>query len=344
MSIRAIIQQSIRRSNLKTVIISMIAIATGVGFFAFSTTHFLSGYFGPTVVLTEETLMSVSPDSLPLFKTSISSDDTHDLNVSEETTTTINGISIGTSTTAHFGVLLIGDHLLLVKTSGLIRENVTEYSGVLVAVQADQVGRDLYSDLAKEAPEFADAVLPLILDVSYPPWPWFAGLAVEIGLIFFGFYNMRTVFASHNFSEHPIVKKLERFGDSETIMNEIDDEMLQGQPVQVHQLHFTRNWLINKRAFNVQATYHRDVMWVCKYVRSTNGIKSYSAIIRDRSGELIEVAARQKKIDAMIAAVLQRAPWAIVGYNPAVESAWRNNREGFIRTVDERRAQVTRPQ
>jgi hypothetical protein len=48
--------------------------------------------------------------------------------------------------------------------------------------------------------------------------------------------------------------------------------------------------------------------------------------------------ARQKKVDALLALLAERAPWAVFGYNNDLSTALRTNWGGFIAAVDQRKA------
>jgi hypothetical protein len=344
MTMRDTIHQSISRSNRNTAIISIIAIVIAVAAFALVTSKFIFGYFGSSVTITDELLTTTTTDSLPLFNTTVSGDAMYDSGWVEETTTTRNGVSTGKSTTGYFGFLLVGEHLLLIKTPLVVNEELNDYKGVLTPL--DKVGQQVYDDYVTdpEYKEVKDLILPMMVDTDYDKMPWFLGAGVEALLALGGLFGLATAVSRSNPNNHPILKRMARFGDTESVMSEIDNEMMSGEVTQVDKLQFTRNWIIYKSGNDMQFARLADVMWVYKFIMSRNGAKTYSAYIWERSGQMLNVTSKDKNVDAMIVAVLQRAPWAIAGHNKDVEKAWKGDRAGFIRTVDDRRAQMSRPQ
>lgn len=360
MTMRDTVHRSISRSNRNTTILSIIAILIGViGFVGAAgqsytfpdsditftpTSKYVLRHFGQPLVMTEEQLEAVDPADLPLFNVSIAGDEMFDSGMYEETTTTRRGVSTGTSVTAYFGILTVGNRFLLTKTPGVIDEDKTDYTGAIVAPAADEVGKQVYDDILREVPEVEEDMLPLMFDTGYDATPWFIGAAIEGVLVLGGLFGLATAASRMNHEKHPVMKRVARFGDVETVMSQIDGEMTTGQMAQVDKLQFTRNWIIQKQGNDMNFARIADVMWAYKHVTQNRYGKTYAAYIWDRSGNMLNVGSNEKNVDAMIMAVLQRAPWAIAGYNQDVEKSWKNDRAGFIRTVDDRRKQMTTPQ
>jgi hypothetical protein len=60
----------------------------------------------------------------------------------------------------------------------------------------------------------------------------------------------------------------------------------------------------------------------------------------DRFGKPLQMRSRQKKIDAILALLAERTPWAVFGYSNDLSTALRTNWGGFIAAVDQRKAGV----
>ena len=359
MSMRDTVHQSISRSNRKTAILSIIAILIAVAGFVGTlgkklpipdtdisipgTSSFVLRQFGETKPITEDTLTSATPASLPLFNVTLEGDEMMDSGMYEETTTTRNGVATGpASITAYYGILTVGDHFLLVRIPGLVNEKDTDYEGVLTA--NDEVGMQVYADYIKEFPELDGVLVPWVLDTAYDAMPWYMGAGAEAVLLLGGLFGLATVAARSNPDNHPIIKRMARFGEAEGVMSQIDGEMMSGQVAQVDKLQLTRNWVVYKSGNDMNFARISDIMWAYKHVTQTRYGKNYAAYIWDRSGQMLNIAGNEKNVDAMIIAVLQRAPWAIAGYNKDIEKSWQNDRAGFVRTVDDRLKQMTTPQ
>jgi hypothetical protein len=358
LSMRDTVHQSISRSNRNTAILSIIAILIGLaGFIGVGgqsytfpdsditftpTSKFILGKFGTPQVVTDETLAEASKKTLPMFNVTLEGDEMMDSGMYEETTTTRNGVSTGTSTTAYYGILTVGDYFLLVKTPGVVNESLTNYTGVLTA--NDEVGVQVYGDYIKEYPDLEGILLPWVLDTAYDAMPWYLGAGAEAILVLGGLFGLATVASRSNHENHPIMKRMSRFGEAESVMSQIDGEMMSGEVNNVDKLQFTRNWVVYKSGNDMHFARIGDIMWAYKHVTQNRYGKTYAAYVWDRSGNMLNVVSKEKNVDAMIMAVLQRAPWAIAGYNKDIEKSWKNDRAGFIRTVDDRRKQMTTPQ
>lgn len=333
MDLRNKIDDTIRRSKRLSVIIAIVVIAFVAIAFVGSSLRFVRGYFGEPIILTEDSLTS---NSLPVFKAEIISDETFDSGMYEETTTEIIGVSIGTSTTAYFGLLLVGDHVLLLKTPGPIQENITQYSGVLVASHEDSIGRDVYSKILKEVPQLAEGALPLILDATYPIWWWFGGLAFEAIMLCGGLYLLVRTIRYSNPNNHPIIKNLARFGDVDAVITNIERELYANNYSELEVLNITKNWLIYSYGPVLQFMRFSEVMWMYKIRENDTSIVR----IWDRNGKQIGVACSgEEQADAIMTAVTRLAPWAIVGTDSIVEKMWKKDRSTFLRMVDERRTE-----
>jgi hypothetical protein len=335
MDLRHKIDDSIRRSKRLSIITAIAVIVFVVIAFVGSSLRFVQGYFGQTVILTKDTLTSFGSDSLPVFKAEIISDETFDTGISEETTTKINGLSLGTSTTAYFGLLSIGDHVLLLKTAGPIREEITQYSGVLIASREASVGQEAYSEILKEVPALGEVALPFILDTTYPIWWWFGGLALEAIMLCGGLYLLvRTIWYS-NPNNHPIIKNLARFGDVDAVLLNIEREMRDNKYSELGPLNLTQNWLIYSYGPVLQFIRFSEVVWVYNTENNNSIVR-----IWDRHGEQIGVACtNEEDADGIVTAVTRLAPWAILGSDKTLEKTWKKDRSTFIRMVDERRTE-----
>ena len=58
----------------------------------------------------------------------------------------------------------------------------------------------------------------------------------------------------------------------------------------------------------------------------------------DRYGRPLSMQARQKKIDAILNLLVERAPWAVFGYSDELNHTLKTNWRGFVAAVDERRS------
>jgi hypothetical protein len=343
LSMRDTVHKSIGASNRNTALLSIVAIAIAVAAFGLSTSKYILAHFGETRVMTADEVKALTAEQLPIYNVQVTGSLSQDSGYEEYETE--NGSR--TKTTAYFAYLGLGEDendfkVMIVRNPTVIDEDITTYKGALE--MPTSISKEVYDDILVDDPESKDLLMPWILDTVDQSMPWFMGAGAEAVLLLGGLFGLATVAGRRNPENHPIIKRMARFGDAESVMSQIDNEMSMGEPAQVDKLQFTRSWTIYKAGNDMHFMRTPDVVWAYKHITQTRYGKNYAAYIWDRTGQMLNIGSSEKNVDAMIVAVLQRAPWAIAGYNRDVEKSWKNDRDGFIRTVDDRRKQMTTQQ
>ncbi len=355
LSIRDSIQRSISRSNRNITLLSILAILIGAGAFIgaggktynlpdsdlsfIPTSAYIFRHFGEVQVLTQAQVIALTADQVPLYNVEVEGTALQDSGYTEYSTKN----NVKTTTDAYFGYLVLGANesdfkVLVTRHPSVIDEKIVKYKGSIV--KPVSISKEVMEDILKDDPTSKDVMLPFVLDTAEDAIPWYMGLAAEAVLVLGGLAGLATVMGRRNPEKHPIMKRLGRFGDTESTMSQIDSEMMSGDVTTVDKLQFTRSWIIFKSGNDMYFARIADVVWAYQHVTQTRYGKNYAAYIWDRSGAMLNVPAKEKKVNEMLTAVLQRAPWAIAGYNKDVEKSWKNDRTGFIRTVDDRLKQM----
>jgi hypothetical protein len=104
-------------------------------------------------------------------------------------------------------------------------------------------------------------------------------------------------------------------------------------------------WLIKRSLLTFDFQPISSVCWVFgKDVKhSVNFIPtgtSHEIEVRLRSGKTLKEKYSEKERDEKLVLLRRVAPWAIVGYNGQLASAWRKDRKGFLAEVDRRYRQI----
>jgi hypothetical protein len=142
----------------------------------------------------------------------------------------------------------------------------------------------------------------------------------------------------------PAWRNLAAYGQPSQLSSEIEQDLATGS-VKHGDLKITSHWLIKRSIFSTWTSPVADVAWAYKTVtrHRTNGIptgKTYSTVIMGRHKQSVTVRASEKKVDALLADLMQRVPWAAFGYSAELVAAWKNNHSGFVAAVDDRRQRV----
>lgn len=335
------VQTTIHRSIRNRIILCAIGIIALAGLAALNHRYlynFISGPFQPS-----HTELVNAPDSDALYRyfVTIRGDDI--IQTGYEYEETQNGRVVNVE---HYLALVLDRRVLLVKTHDT--GTTTEFTGALVPFSSEE-RREVVDKLIQEEPLLKEAFLPMLLDTSdfrTNGYIWLgAGTVVLLLCLWQIFQSARW---ATDPLKHPIMRGLERFGPAQFVASDLDAQLLTDH-LTLGKAHLTANWLAIISSSTLQATRLDDIVWLYKQVtqQRVNGIptrKSYSALIWDRHGVCISVSDKEKAVEELLSAILQRSPGALAGYDAQLETAWKKNRASFITAVDERRRQAASSQ
>ncbi len=142
---------------------------------------------------------------------------------------------------------------------------------------------------------------------------------------------------------HPSCKYLSKFGSAETIIDNIDNEMIKAEAAfEKFSPLVTDSWIINKRFLKLQFIALSDVVWVYQKVTSHryNFLpvgKTYELIIYTKDQEVHELRAQNGLMgEEAIERIGSNAPWAFTGYSEKLQMMWKEKRSDLIQIVQER--------
>jgi hypothetical protein len=329
------VHNMIRRSNRNTLLLTIVGIIILIVAIVTAAPYWMQTLGEPKILSAAE-VTNLAPESLPMYNVTISGDRMFGT-FYEEYVREDNGTE---RTTAWFGTLrLENDKFVVVRENKEVDESVTSYTGYLF--MPESIDRDAVNSLKTETPEIAADVLPFVLDPHPDNAPWIFGavaIVVMALLVVWGFVTFLS--RSRNSSNHPIMKGLARYGNTDAALEQISGEAALGEQKQSFPgLSFTRNWLVYAKGTTFEAVRFEDVMWIYpQSVRNRYGTNYYTHLW-DRHGRLINVQGSEMQVNDMIRAVLGRAPWAIGGYSEDIKKSWNGSRAQFVATVDGRKQQ-----
>ena len=247
---------------------------------------------------------------------------------------------------AEFAVLDVGDRLVLVKA----RPGLAPYQSAFVGSVESAPGGvipDVTQQLRAMYPDrpvnFADYMLNAY---DYQDDGWI-GLAVGLPLLGLAIWNLfKWKKRSADMSAHPTVAALKVAGQPWQVAQAIEGELATAQDI--GKLKLTQNWLFGEYFFGLHVRRLQDLAWVyMKVTKHYHGFiptgKTYAVSLNTVDGGALEVNAKnEKQAQAMVAAIGQHAPFAMLGHSPELESAWTKNRDEFLAAVEQRRQQAPR--
>jgi hypothetical protein len=333
----------IRRSNRRLMIISLIGLALVVAAALLASRYLYNFALGPFPLDKATLLANPNWDGQQKYFVIITGDDIIDTGYQYVSTNTDTGSE---TIENNYEALFLDDNLLLVKLPNQSEDK--QISGSLVAVPNDEQVQ-VIQPFEQEYPRIKGQFLPVMLDAGNFRLPGFIGIPIGVLVALLSLLGLsRALGRNGDPLKHPIMRSLARFGDPQTVADQIDMEM-QGEHPTLNNTHFTRTWLIQQGPLSFNATRLEDVVWLYKKVTQhrTNGIptgKSYAALIWDRYGKCITISANEQNVEKILGAAYNRSPWAMAGWSKDLEKQYRKQREALAAQVDQRRQQIAAQQ
>jgi hypothetical protein len=304
-------------------------------------------FLGPFPV-EQQTLFSIkNPDTEGKYFLSIEGEKSVQTGLQEITKRVKKGTSqvVSSEVSANYLALKLGQKILIVKADGN-NANTTKFQGALVNIPED-IQNKLIGKLEAENPSLKEVFLPFMLRDDNFRFGGYFGLAIGLPCLILGVWNLQNVFRRWNSPEqHPIGKKLAKFGDSpEQFAAQINSEVQPGIPnYSLGSLLITPSWLFRKKSFGLDIMKLDQVVWVYQKVtqHKRNGVHAgttYTAVVSDRQGVSIEIPANQQRVEQVIQEIINRTPWVIAGFSEELKKLWQSDRQKIFEFVDQRRQQ-----
>jgi uncharacterized protein DUF6709 len=235
-------------------------------------------------------------------------------------------------------LLRTGGKLLLVKA--LPGAEKLDYSGELVATK-ESVRRDLLEPLAAQDPALAAMVLPFTLNAADYRNQGIASLIIGLPLLGLAGWNfLKGLRRKNDVQASPTWRGVAVYGPAEQVSARIEQE--QPGAATYGRMQLMNSWLVSRSYFKTRVCALGDLVWAYKKVtkHSVNFIptgKTYAVILCTRRKEQFMEQMKDNQVDGFLQALLQRAPWPVVGFNQTLAGMWRRNPAEFIAMVDTRK-------
>ncbi len=170
-------------------------------------------------------------------------------------------------------------------------------------------------------------------------------ICLVIGLPIYAIWNLiRSLNWQSNPQAHPALQWAE-LGAPFQVADHIDREIgNKEQHIRIGPALFTPSWLLRYGAWGVETVLLANVVWVYKKVTTnkTYGIttsKTYELQIFAQNGKgLLVQNVKEAQVDEILRLMEVRTPWALIGFSPELEKAWKSNRAEVLQAVAKRRA------
>jgi hypothetical protein len=334
----SVVTEIIRRSNRNLALRSGLGLLVIVAAVVLTRNYLINFFSGPFTVEKADVLAITDINQIDRTFVTLTGDDVTYTRYNEFETRDSGAETI----TKSYAALFLDDRLLLVEVEGNQEEFPLTFTGGLVATPGD-IQSDVINALELEVPELKGAFLPFILKTEDFRRVGYIGIAIGGVILILSLIGLfRTIQRNTDMTRHPIMRRLAQYGEPDVIAEQVDREMSQ-EHTEVGKLHLTRSWLLHTQPTALEVARLQDVMWAYKKVTQhrTYGIvvrKSYTVLIWDRNNVCITIPARNEdEAHTMLEALLTRAPSTVIGYDANIEKSWRQDRDGFIAAVEQRR-------
>ena len=169
------------------------------------------------------------------------------------------------------------------------------------------------------------------------------GLGLGVPLALLCAWNvLKAVRRLGNPDAHPLAKTLLKYGDPEEVAAQIEEQSQSEDKEDIAGVTFLRSWLLRPTTFGVDLMHLGDAVWVYKTTTKhyRNGVHTgttYGVSLCDIHGSTLAVAMAEKTCEDYVAAVSERVPWVLVGFDADREKMWKKDKQAVYDQAEQRR-------
>lgn len=335
------ISKRIRSVSFRRVVVWSLVLAAGV-LLATSDRRYIANFLRGPYRLARADLDSIRDiTTTPRYYARVSGEKVLDTGIRQYSVHTRNGVETGRTESAAYRAFVFGNRFLIVRTAG---DEVNAAEGRL-APWPSGLEDQLFD--SKEMRALRANFYPFYLDDgSFRRGGYVViALAVLFGLLF-AWKAVPAWRASRDPSVHPLAVRVAHWGGGDPLgvgveaERDFDNPHLKGG----HGWRLGHKYLVRSTFFGFDVLRFHDVLWAYKKItkHSVNFIptgKTYEAIVSCYGGTAT-ISGKEKHVDAMLAYVRARAPWAMHGYSADVATAFTKHQEEFVSAVEQRRQEL----
>jgi hypothetical protein len=244
------------------------------------------------------------------------------------------GQTISQSVSAKYQTLQLDKRILLVKSG--VSGSSTQVTGGLSEISSEIKSR-IVTPIESQDSSLKGAFLPFMLDTNDYRLGGYIVLLFALPLSIFSIWKIISALRwRSNLGNHPIRKRLEKLGDWQTLIQEIDAEANSGtNTIMIGNNQLTRSWLLQLKNIEMKAIKLDQLVWAYKKVTSTKYGKFYSVALHDRQGEeYVCPCPNEADVELLLKELFDRFPHLILGYSDDLKKMWKRERQKLIESVD----------
>jgi hypothetical protein len=289
---------------------------------------------GPYAMSGEELERIQDPRSAPRYFVRVGGTQKWHSGIQEISTETKGGREVRRSVSADYYFVLVGNHILIVKSSS---DPLKGVEGTLEPISASL---DSMIFNKPELKALHDHFYPFYLngDSFREPGYWGIGIGLII-LILLVIFAVPAWKRLQNLHTHPVVRRVASWGDPITLSMEIKREHESRPLLRQGRVTMSDHYIFDVNFFRFNVTRFVDLLWAYKSVtrRTVYFIipagKEVSAVMHFY-GDSITVGGKEKDIDYLLTCTASKAPWAVFGYSKEIENLFKKNTREFCAAVE----------
>ena len=326
-----------RRQTLAWAVVFLAGIA-----FVFSNARYVRNFFeGPFALQPNELAQVTDLEATPDYFVSVTGEKVIDTEIQEVTTTTRNGVKEGSHVSAGYYAFLVGDRFLVVKSA---KQPPNKVSGELLPMPAN-LSSELFS--GADGQKIRNHFYPFYLEPEGFRYPGYWGIGIAwlfIGL--FWKYGKPAWIHWRDVSKHPLVKRLEQWGDTAGVSVDVERELNNSVVYKSSGIIVTNKYVVRKRFFSFNILRFDDLLWAYKKVtqRSVNFIptgKTFEGILIFYGGSET-FSGNEQKVNEVLSFASNKAPWAVIGYSEDIKNLFNKQTTDFCQVVESRRQELSK--
>jgi len=334
------IAQMCRKRARRQTLAWVLTLLSGITFVFINGRYLRNFIEGPYALEPDGLARITDAETTPEYFVSVVGEKVIDTGIQEVTTTTRNGVKEGSRVSAGYYAFVIGDRLLIVKSAN---QPPSKIIGELTPFTSDLSGQ-LFS--GADGRQLQDRCYPFYLESEGFRYPGYWGIGIAwlfVGL--FWKFGRRAWIQLRDVSKHPVVKRVEQWGDPVGVSVEAQRELGNSVLYKSNGIFLTNKYVFHRGFFAFNILRFDDLLWAYKKVtqRSTYFIptgKSFAATLIFYGGSET-FSGNERQVDDVLTLALGKAPWAIVGYSAEINDIFSKRTSDFCQTVEARRRELS---
>ena len=306
---------------------------------------------GPFALSTSELDSITDASKQPRYFVRIHGDKSLDTGVQEITVTKTGGVETGRSVSANYYLMLVGQKILIVKSPKPLSTDFTGELTPSTPAFVDSVLSPSSRDDQSAVDALRSRLYPFYLDDDSFREPGYIGIAAWLVFaLLFWWLARRDWRWVQDPSTHPVAKRAEAWGDPSLIGAEAEQDSLAPVVKTKKPWIFGQKFVVFKGPLSFNIYRLSDLLWAYKKKtkHSVNLIPTgttYAAALFFEAGVngSADLPGKEKQVDAILQAAMDRVPWAIFGYSKELETAFAKEFTGFRGAIAERKAKAGSP-